>query len=115
MEGYDIWTALQLQPGSERIYSSSDLEGPPPDYANTTLHYASFQRPLNLIGNTYTASMIFSSDGVTYEVDGLGKIAYKYSTAVDPATNTWRAISTKSINGDGPCTVYVDNVYVLRP
>ncbi len=42
-----IWSAVQLQPGSERIYSSCAIEGPPPDYVwIKDLHYAQFKRPL---------------------------------------------------------------------
>lgn len=111
-----IYSSIQLQPGQERIFSSSGIEGPSPNYTwFYDLHYGQFQRPLNLISNSYVASMIFSNDGITYEIAGLGKIAYRYTTAVDPATSTWRAIGTRSNNGDGPCTVYVDDVYVLRP
>lgn len=111
-----IWSGLQLQPGSERIYSSSGLEGPEPDYLwIKDLHYGEYQIPLNLTGNTYNASMIFSSEKIIYEVEGLGKITYKYAAGVDSATDIFKAIGTRSTNGDGPCTVYVDNVYVLRP
>jgi hypothetical protein len=116
MNGYDIFTAIQLQPGAERIYSYIELEGPPPDYALIAqLHYGQFKRPVNIIGDTYNVSMIFSNNGMSYEVDGLGKIDYKYATSVTPSINYWRAIGTKSSNGDGPCTVYIDDVYVLRP
>ena len=116
MNGYNIWAGLTLQPGSERVYSWSGLEGPPPDYASIkSLHYGQFKRPINLIGNTYTASIVFSNEGTSCEVEGLGKIDYKYATSVTPTTNPYRAISTRSNNGDGPCTVYIDDVYVLRP
>ncbi len=111
-----IWSALQLQPGSDRIYSSTGLEGPPPDHTwITDLHYAAFKQPLSLIGNTYTSSMIFASDRVTYEIEGLGAVAWKYPAGVYSTTNSWKAIGTRSTNGDGPCTVYVDDVYVMRP
>jgi len=108
--GSDIyWTGLQFQPAQSKIYTSSSL-----DLVADT-HYAEFQTPLNLIGNTYIASMIFYEDKISYEVEGLGKIAFKYPSAVDTATEDWRVIGTRSTNGEGPCTVYIDDVYVLRP
>ena len=113
---YHIFSQVTLQPGFERIYSYGALEGPPPDYTSPNdLYRVNFQTPLNLTGNTYTASIIFSNDSITNEIDGLGKIIYKYATDIEAATNFFKAIGTKSTNGDGPCTVYIDDVYVLRP
>ena len=111
-----VWSSLQFQPGSNRIYSASGLEGPAPDYAWIyDTHYGEFKNPLNLLGKTYTASMFFANDGISYKVQGLGEIVYKYGSAVSPVTDPWSAIGTRSTNGDGPCTIYVDNVYVYRP
>lgn len=115
--GSDIyWTALQFQPTQSRIYTYSELDGPSPNYeVIAEKHYAEFQTPLNLIGNTYIASMVFYEDKISYEVEGLGKIAFKYPSAVESTMNDWRAIETKSTYGEGPCTVYIDDVHVLRP
>lgn len=114
--GSDIyWTGLQFQPARSRIYTVTSLEDSLNNYdlvAET--HYAQFQTPLNLIGNTYIASMVFYEDKISYEVEGLGKIAFKYPTVVDTTTENWRVIGTRSSNGEGPCTVYIDDVYVLR-
>jgi hypothetical protein len=111
-----VWTGFQLQPGDERIYTNAGLEGPPPTYTwANDLHYAQFQEPIAVIGTNFNLTMKFSDDKITYEVDGLGKISYKYATPMDPTTNTFRGIGTRSTNGDGPCTVYIDDVYVYRP
>ena len=111
-----VWAALQLQPGQDRIYTSAGLEGPPSTYTwINDLHYAQFQIPITVTGTTFDLTMEFSNDKITYEVDGLGKIAYKYAAPIDPRTNTFRAMGTRSTNGDGPCTVYFDDVYVFRP
>jgi len=111
-----VWSGLQLQPGDQRIYSSSGLEGPPPDYNWVQeLHYAHFQNPITVIGVFFDLTMEFASDKIAYEVDGLGKIVYKYATSMAAADDLFRAIGTRSTNGDGPCTVYFDDVYVLRP
>lgn len=115
--GNDIyWTAIQFQPAQSRIYTISELEDPLNNHAVVAgTHYGQFQTPLNLIGNTYIANMVFYEDTISYEVEGLGKIAFKYPTVVDTTTENWRVIGTRSTNGEGPCTVYIDDVYVLRP
>jgi hypothetical protein len=111
-----VWSGIQLKPSNQIIYTNTSLEGPPPDYTYLhDLHYAHYQSPITVTGVSFNLSMVFSNDKITYEVDGLGKIAYKYTTPVAPADDNFRAIGTRSSNGDGPCTVYFDNVYVLRP
>jgi hypothetical protein len=46
-----IWSGLQLQPGDQRIYTVSGLEGPAPDYTwEQDLHYAQYQKPINVTG-----------------------------------------------------------------
>jgi len=113
--GGDIWTGLQLQPEKRKIITSSGIQGPPPAYTFEDLHFAEFKRPLDLIGNTYNASMVFGSDNITYEVDGLGRIIYKYPAAATPSRIDSKGFSTRSNSGEGPCTSYIDDVYVLRP
>jgi hypothetical protein len=116
MGEYHVWSGLQLQPSMERIYTLADLNGPPPDYIWVQdLHYAQYERPITVTGITFNLTMVFSNDKITYEVDGLGKITYKYATAVAPTGGTYKALGTRSTHGEGPCTVYFDNVYVLRP
>ena len=111
-----VWSGILLQPSNQRIHIHTGLEGPPPDYTWVQdLHYAQYQRPIAVTGVSFNLTMVFSNDKITYEVDGIGKIAYKYATTIAPAYNFFRAMGTKSSNGDGPCTVYFDNVYVLRP
>ena len=112
----NVWTGLQLQPSEQRIYSSAGLEGPPPDYIWVQdLHYAHFERPITVTQVPYNINMLFSNDKIAYEVDGLGKITYKYENPIAPTDSNFKAIGTRSTNGDGPCTVFFDNVYVLRP
>jgi len=111
-----VWSGLQVQPSKERIYTNASLEGPPPTYALLEeLFYAQYERPITVTGISFNLTMVFSSDKITYEVDGRGKIVYKYATAISPTGGDFKAIGTRSTNGDGPCTVYFDNVYVLRP
>jgi hypothetical protein len=111
-----VWSGIQLEPGAQRIYTYAGLEGPPPTYTSVKdLHYAQFKSPITVTGVSFNFAMMFSSDKITYEGDGLGKIVYKYATSVEATDDFFRAIGTRSTNGDGPCTVYFDDVYVLRP
>jgi len=111
-----LWSGLQLEPNMERVYASANLEGPPPNYALLEeSFYAQYKTPTTVIGVPFNLTMVFSNDKITYEVDSLGKIAYKYETPIAPTGGDFKAIGTRSTNGDGPCTVYFDNVYILRP
>jgi hypothetical protein len=111
-----IWSGVQLQESVQRVYVSAILEGPPPTYtAGDSLHYAELQSPVDVEGTTFVVTIRFHDDCISYAVEGLGDVTYTYASAIDPATDIWRAIGTRSSNGDGPCTVYFDDVYVYRP
>jgi hypothetical protein len=112
----NVWSGLQLQPSQQTIYCSAGVEGPPPDYIwLQDLHYAHFEKPITVTQVHYNINMLFSNDKITYEVDGLGKITYKHENPIAPTDSNFKAMGTRSTNGDGPCTVFFDNVYVLRP
>jgi len=68
----------------------------------------------DILGNTYTITMIFSRKVMTYKVAGLGTIIFKLPQKLDPSDLFNRAISTRSNNGEGPCVVYFDDVYILK-
>jgi len=108
-----VWSALELQPNDERIYTYAGLEGPPPNYIWLyDLHYAHFENPIQIIGRTFTVSKMFYPDKIVDEVDGYGKITHKYETPLTPLADPFMGIGTRSDNGDGPCIAYFDNVYV---
>ncbi len=50
------------------------------------------------------------------EIDRLEKMTFDLSESLSPpGDSTWLGyISTRSKNGDGPCVVYFDDIYVLR-
>ena len=58
--------------------------------------------------------MIFSDEEFTYKVNGVGEIEYELPEDLSPTDNYFMGIGTRSANGDGPCVVYFDDVYVLR-
>jgi hypothetical protein len=100
-------------PNEQKIHSSLGLllsSG-----AWQSLHYAHYQNPITVTGISFNLTIVFSSEEVTYEVEGLGKITYKYPTAVVSPDDFFRGLGTRSALGQGPCTVYFDDVYVLRP
>jgi len=111
----NIWSGLQLQPSQARIYSNLGLEGPMPAYTwFYDIWYGHFAKPIDIIGKTYDISMLFLGDKILYEVIGLGKITYNYESEISPPANSFKGVGTRSTNGDGPCTVYFDDVYVYR-
>ena len=73
-----------------------------------------FEFPIDIIGNTYTLTTVFSRKKVTYKVDGLGITIFKAPGRLSQTDNHFKGIGTLSLNGDGPCVVYFDDVYVLR-
>ena len=112
----NIWSSLQFKASERRIYSDAGLEGPPPNLTWLgNLFWARYPEPIIILGRTFIFSMMFENDQINYEVAGLGKMTYRYSTPINPADIFFRAVGTKSDNGDGPCTVYFDDIYVFRP
>jgi len=115
-----FWNQLGLEGGigSPRIFGSLDINWPPPSFPNYySLFYGQFMRPLEIIGHTFTIRMTFSGNKVTYEVDDLGEIEHKLPEDLSPTTDEiykFKGIGTRSTNGEGPCVVYFDDVYILR-
>ena len=115
-----VWDDLNLQASiiSPRIYGNLGVLGPLPGLPfRYNLFYGEFIRPLEIIGNTFTIAMTFLGNKVTYEVDDLGEIEYKLPEDLSPLTDNnyyFKGIGTRSTNGDGPCVVYFDDVYILR-
>lgn len=112
-----VWDDLNLQPSilSPRIYGNLSANGSPPGFPFLyNLFYGEFIRPVEIIGNTFIITMTFSNDKVTYEVDDLGEIEHKLPEDLSPTDNYFKCIGTRSSNGDGPCVVYFDDVYILR-
>jgi hypothetical protein len=70
--------------------------------------------PLDFTGKTYTIEWMFSSKEVNGAVEGQGGINYKYPNIVSPYESSFKGIGTRSNAGNGPCTIYFDDVYVYR-
>jgi hypothetical protein len=106
---------LQGSIGSPRIYGNLAVTGGPPNFPFLyNLFYGEFIRPVEIIGHTFTITMIFSDEEFTYNVSGLGEIEHELPEDLSPTDIFFKGIGTRSTNGDGPCVVYFDDVYVLR-
>jgi len=111
-----LWTGIQFEPITSRIYNSIAVEGPPPNYEGLyQLHYSEYRNPIQIIGETFESQILFSNDGVSFKADSLGKLTYKFTDEVSATDYFFRAIGTRSTKGQGPCVVYFDNVYVYVP
>ena len=77
---------------------------------------ASFEKPIDIIGGTFTISTIFDSrEEVTYEVNGLGEIRLNLPQTMSKTDNFYKIIHTIGRNiGPGKLVVYFDDVYVLK-
>ena len=104
---------LCVQAGQENIWGNlMRLEG-----GINFLHelfFGNFHYPIDILGNPFTITIIYLKKYATYEVDGLGKITFKLPESLAPTDDHLKFIGTRSENGDGPCVVYFDDVYILR-
>jgi hypothetical protein len=79
------------------------------------LYLGRFKYPLDIIGNPFTiATTFFNPRNVIYFVGGLGRNTVNVFEDIGPTDNYFKGIGTRSKNGDGPCVVYFDDVYVLK-
>ena len=62
----------------------------------------------------FTVSAIYDSKRVIFEVEGRGKVIYDIPRKAGDKIDHWARIGAWSNNGEGPCTFYVDDVYVMR-
>ena len=110
-----IFSILQVDAINSRIGFPVILLGPAPNYEYLSdLFWGRFRTPINITENTYTISMQFSNLKIIGNVDGLGEKTYIFPENFSNTDDHFKGIGTRSNNGDGPCTVYYDDVYVYR-
>lgn len=110
-----IYSNISIMGGENRIFGSFAVleEGSFEKLSNP--YYGRFEYPLDIIGNPFTiGTTFFSPSNLTYFVSGLGMSTFNWFQTVSPTENYFKGIGTRSENGDGPCVVYFDDVYVLR-
>lgn len=110
--GYEIIQCIFTSSNDNSIYHYCGAWDP----VNLVIMYelldAAFPNPILIVGGTYTVEVNFSSDLMYGAVDGLGKVFYKPEVPLFPTSGPFFGIGTRSTLGDGPCTVYFDDVYV---
>ena len=102
---------------ADRDYISLSLPrlGPAPDYVyKIDYFWGHFKRPLAYTGVPFIMSMVLSRDHALYGVEGQGEIAFYFPDKLAPTDDFFKGIGTRSNSGIGTCTVYFDDVYVLR-
>ena len=126
-----IWASLGIEPyyankTYPRLYGFIDVWDtiPSPDELIADLFYAYFPReigevPDDVIGIPFTITEEWTAKSVKFTVANKGKTTYNYDKtykvqAITDADRTLVAIGTESDSGLGTCTVYFDDVYVLR-
>jgi hypothetical protein len=110
-----VFTSHEVRADRDYISVSLPVVGPEPDYEyKYDYFWGHFERPLDYIGFPFTLSMILSKDHADYAVEGQGEIEFYFPSTLSSTDNPFKGIGTQSTSGDGTCTVYVDDVYVLR-
>jgi hypothetical protein len=126
-----IWASLGIEPYYDnntypRLYGFIDVFHliPSPDNLIAYLFEGYFPRetgevPDDVIGIPLTITEQWTARSVKFTVTNKGKITYNYDKTykVKPITDAARTlvgIGTESDSGLGTCTVYFDDVYVLR-
>ena len=110
-----IWTALGIR--ADRSYLSAELSilGPAPDYEYQGDYYwGRFRNPQTIDGSTFTISIIFDREQATFSVENDGTLAFTFLSPLTSTDDPFKGIGTRSNDGSGTCTVYFDDVYVLR-
>jgi len=117
--GEDIaFSELAVHPVDANNSTRVLIAGPAPDYTfRYMLFSGSFQTPpLPIIGNPFTISSTMNHQFVNYRVDGEGEMEFSFPSTLEPAEEDaiFTGIGTRSSSGVGECTVYFDDVHVLR-
>jgi hypothetical protein len=109
------FSVIQVDANKSRIGFPVVVIGPAPDNEYLyDLFWGSFKNPINIIATSYTIAMQFSNLKIIGSVDGLGEKTYILAENLSNTDDHFKGFGTRSNNGDGPCTVYYDDVYVYR-
>lgn len=110
-----IYTAHEIRADRDYISSSLAILGPAPDYAyKRDFFWGHFNRPNVYIGIPFTMSMILSRKQATYGVEGQGELEFAFPNTISLTDDFFKGIGTRSVSGVGTCTVYFDDIYILR-
>ena len=106
-----------IRPDKEYISATVRILGPAPDYKYKSDYYwGHYKFPLGIIGVPFTMSTILSSSNAMYWVEDQGELEYSFLTNLEPLEEGQKffGLGTRSSSGIGECTVYFDDVYILK-
>ncbi|MDB4442792.1 hypothetical protein N9219_05170 [bacterium] len=110
-----VYTTHRIRADQDHISASLPILGPAPDYEyKHDYFFGHFKNPLVFTGLPFTMSMVLSRDHASYGVEGQGELEFSFPNRLAPTDDFFWGISTRSSSGVGTCTVYVDDVYILR-
>jgi len=114
-----LWSVIQTNSDEGYISFFVNLEAPGPSFELIySLFWVSFHanwdNPFDITGETFILEWMFKPDEVIGKTDRYGEIVFKYSERVSPNEGSFKGIGTRSRAGNGPCTIYFDDVYVYR-
>jgi hypothetical protein len=110
-----IWAALGIRADRDFLSAELPILGPAPDYEYQRDYYwGRFKRPQTIVGSTFTISILFNRKQSTFSVEDDGALSFTFLSTLTPPDNLFKGIGTRSNDGSGACTVYFDDVYVLR-
>lgn len=110
-----VLNRIQVRSDRSRVDGGVSVHEPVAFDRVSELHWHNFQNPIPILGETFRVAISLHSltEGINY-VQGLGQATYDMTLPMTPNDNFFRGIGTRSNSGDGPCTVYFDNVRVFR-
>jgi hypothetical protein len=112
-----VWSVARISALRGRIATYANLLDTSYDYIGDIFFSAfkhNWNTPFDITNQSHTIEWSFSTDALTVKTDAFGDIAYESDVPMTPTTDHFRGIGTRSSNGDGPCSVYFDDVYVYR-
>ncbi len=116
-DDYYSWTQLALEGKKDHIWTALAVLDQDADYSWLyDLFVGSFRGGLDLTDGSYTASMLIDKKKktITFSVDGQGQIIYDLPQALSYNLEIFKGIGLRSRDNKGPCSFYVDDVYVMR-
>jgi hypothetical protein len=114
-----LWSAISTDSDEGYISFNVELNTPSPNYDSIyslfwVAFHAVWDTPRDITGKTFTLEWIFTPNDITGKTDSDGEIVFKYPERVLPYADSFKGIGTRSRLGNGPCTIYFDDVYVYK-
>lgn len=109
-----LLSTIQMIPQNDTIFAAVGLQGPAPSYQFFyDLYYGQFPNRIPILGKKIVVSTRYESDKLYYNIEGIGDLEFKLSRKASP-TEVFFRIGAVSDKGEGPCTLYFDDIYVYR-